>query len=161
MATPTDNAIQIVAYRDVHATAFATLNREWLDAAGIYEEADGKHLYAPRANILAKGGEIYIAERGDEVVGTAALVPGRVDGDMELAKLVVADSARGCGLGRRLTQQVIDRARARGARRLFLQSNSQLVAAVRLYEAMGFEHREPLAAPDYETADVYMVLELA
>lgn len=160
MATLTDNAIQIVAYSDAHATAFATLNRAWLDAAGIYEEADGKHLYAPRENILAKGGEIYIAERGDEVVGTAALVPGRVDGEMELAKLVVAATARGSGLGRRLTQRIIERATARGARRLFLQSNSGLRAAVQLYEAMGFEHREPETAPDYETADVYMVMEL-
>ena len=32
--------IQIVAYQDWHADAFAKLNREWLDRFGLYEKAD-------------------------------------------------------------------------------------------------------------------------
>lgn len=149
---------RIVAFRDEHAAAFAALNREWLDAAGIYEPADGEHLYAPRDNILDRGGEIHIAERDRQVVGTVALVPAPGN-TMELAKLAVAQDARGSGLGRRLTQLAIERARRRGVAQLFLLSNSALAVAVRLYESLGFEHRERPPDAKYETADVYMVME--
>ena len=61
---------EIVAYQDRHADDFARLNREWLDSFGLYEEADGKHLYSPREYILDPGGEIFIAEEDGRVLGT-------------------------------------------------------------------------------------------
>ena len=44
--------------------------------------------------------------------------------------------------------------------RVILVSNSQLQAAVQLYSSFGFEHRPVPAGTGYETADVYMELEL-
>ncbi len=152
-------SIQIVAFRDEHARAFAQLNRAWLDAFDLYEEADGKHLYSPRETILSIGGEIFVAEERGEVVGTVALIPAS-EGEFEIAKLAVSPESRGGGLGRRLTQLAIERARERGAVRVFLLSSSKLEAALKLYESLGFEHKQrPMDSP-YETADVYMVLEL-
>ena len=155
-----DETITIVNYEERFAQEFARLNREWLDAFALYEEADGKQLYSPRESILDPGGEIYIALEGGNVVGTCALV--RLSSAVfEVAKLAVSPEARGKGLGRRLTRRAIDRARALGAARITLLSSSKLAAALRLYETVGFE-RKPLPADQpYATADVYMELELA
>lgn len=151
--------IQIVKYRDEFAEAFDRLNREWLVRYGLLEAPDEEMLQAPRAQILDAGGEVFFALRDGEVVGTAAAI---WDGEdtVELAKLGVAASARGHGLGRDLTLAVIEFARSRGARRVTLVSSTKLQTAVRLYESMGFQHRPLPPDVGYVTADVYMEMEL-
>lgn len=152
--------IEIVPFRPEHATAFAELNRAWLDDFGIYEEADGKHLYSPRDSILSNGGEIHIAEEQGRVVGTVALV--RVSSrEFELAKLAVSPETRGTGLGRRLAELAVRRARELGADRVVLSSSSKLSAALKLYESLGFQYLVPPTDSPYSTADIYMSLELA
>lgn len=152
-------ASEIVAYQDRHADEFARLNREWLDAFGLYEEADGKHLYSPRAYILDCGGEIFIAEKNGRVVGTCALVPVS-DKVFELAKLAVSKESRGEGLGRRLAKCALAHARDRRATRIVLFSSSKLRPALKLYESLGFKHRPIPSGQPYVTADVYMELEM-
>jgi putative acetyltransferase len=154
-----DHSVTIAAYEDKHANDFARLNRDWLDRFGLYEEADAKQLDSPRQTIIDAGGEIFIAVKDGRVVGTSALV--RMSPNMfEVAKLAVDPENRGDGLGRRLTQLAIDRARERGATRVALVSNLKLTTALGLYERMGFV-RMPLPVDQpYATADVYMELEL-
>jgi len=156
---PDGSTITIVGYEDKHADDFARLNREWLDSYGLYEEADGKQLYAPRREIIDPGGEIFIAMKDVRVVGTCALVK-MSHGMFELAKLAVARETRGAGLGRRLSVFAIDRARELGATRVALVSSTKLTRALRLYESMGFMHMPLPASQPYATADVYMELEL-
>ena len=152
------DSITIVGYEQPYAEDFARLNRQWLDAFGLYEEADAKQLYSPRETIIDPGGEIFIALKDGRVVGTCALV--RVSETVfEMAKLSVDPETRGAGLGRRLTQLAIDRARTRGATRITLVSSTRLATALRLYESMGFERRPLPEDQPYETADVYMELE--
>ncbi len=154
-----DQGISIVAYADRFADDFARLNREWLDRFGLYEEADGKQLYAPRQAIIDTGGEIFVAIKAGRVVGTCALV--RMSPLMfEIAKLSVATDARGEGLGRRLTEHAIDRARQQRATTIALVSSTKLTTALRLYESLGFVHKPLPASQPYATADVYMELEL-
>ena len=150
---------EIVVFQDRHADEFARLNREWLDAFGLFEDADAKHLYSPRTCILDCGGEILIAERNGRVVGTCAVVPlsGKV---FELAKLAVSGECRGEGLGRRLVERALACARDRGAACVVLLSSSKLGPALKLYESLGFRHRPMPSDQPYETADVYMELEL-
>lgn len=159
MMQMSDSSIAIVGYEDRFADDFARLNREWLDAHGLYEEADGKQLYAPRREIIDAGGEIFIAVKDGQVVGTCALVR-MSHGMFELAKLAVAREVRGAGLGRRLSAFAIERARKLGATRVALVSSTKLTTALRLYESMGFVHMPMPAHQPYATADVYMELEL-
>jgi GNAT superfamily N-acetyltransferase len=154
-----DNVITIIDYEDRFADDFARLNREWLDGFGLYEEADGKQLYAPRQEIIDAGGEIFIAVKDGRVVGTCALVK-MAHGMFELAKLAVDRGTRGAGLGRRLSEFAIDRARELGATRVALVSSTKLTTALRLYESMGFVHMPLPASQPYATADVYMELEI-
>jgi len=58
--------------------------------------------------------------------------------DCWLEDLYVDDDARGHGLGRALVEAAFDRARARGARRIELDTDADNVAAVALYESLGF-----------------------
>lgn len=153
-------AAEIMSFEDRHADEFARLNREWLDAFGLFEEADAKHLYSPRTCILDRGGEIFIAERNGKVVGTCAVMPMSAK-VFELAKLAVSAECRGEGLGRRLAGRALGCARDRGAARVVLLSSSRLGPALKLYESLGFMHRPMPGDQPYETADVYMELDFA
>ena len=152
-------AIELVRYQDAHQPRFDALNRVWLVQYQLLEPPDEEQLADPRRYFLAPGGEIVIAVRDGEVVGTAAVAPHGPDGAWEMAKLAVDPSARGHGVGRRLVERCIAFAAAHGARRVVLVSNHQLTAAIRIYEALGFVHK-PLLESEYATADVYMELEL-
>jgi putative acetyltransferase len=77
-----------------------------------------------------------------------------------MAKLAVAPSARGKGIGRRLVRAAIDFAKGAGAGKMTLESNQKLATALKLYESMGFVHAALPADLSYVTAYVYMELEL-
>lgn len=149
----------IVSYRPELRADFERLNRIWLDGFGLMEDEDLKMLSDPEAQVLATGGDVFFALEGTRALGTCAAIrlPG---GDWELAKLAVAPEARGRGLGRALSERAVRYAREAGGKRVVLTSNHLLKEAIRLYESMGFRHEPMPADVRYETADVYMVLDL-
>src|SRR5262249_48552273 len=152
-------SIVIITYKEPHAAAFNRLNRAWLEEHALLEDGDRKQLEQPRESILAKGGEIFIAIMGEEVVGSCAVIPHDAC-VVELAKLAVDARVQGQGLGRRLTETALDWARRRGARKVILLSSTKLQAALRLYERLGFQYGSLPADPDYQTADIYMEISL-
>ncbi|MEP6572787.1 MAG: GNAT family N-acetyltransferase [Gemmatimonadota bacterium] len=152
--------ITIEPFRPEHADAFAALNRAWLVEHELLEPADEKVLLDPWTHIIEPGGHLFIALNGSEVLGTSALIPHGEPGVFELAKLAVAPSAQGRGLGRRLVEVCLAEARREGASRVMLLSNSRLARAVALYEAMGFAHRPLPPVLPYHSADVCMELDL-
>jgi putative acetyltransferase len=150
--------VEVAAFRPEHAERFRSLNRAWLQADGLLEPPDELQLADPQTHIIARGGQIAVALRDGEVVGTCALLPHGA-GELEIVKLAVAPAARGQGLGRRLVEWCLARAREQGAHRVVLISSSRLQSALRLYESLGFQYR-PMPATEYATADIYMELDL-
>lgn len=123
------------------------------------EPADLKHLDHPYENIISKGGKILMAVQGGTAVGTSAVVV-KNSHTVELAKFAVSGNAQGRGTGRRLANESIKLAREMGAGQMILVSNSKLSAALHLYESLGFAHAPMPDGIEYDTADVYMVLNL-
>ncbi len=152
------DGLRIVPFRAEHAAAFRDLNLAWIEQYFAVEERDARDLGDPATHILAPGGHILMAELNGASVGTVALM--REDGGVfELAKMTVADSTRGLGVGRALGEAAIAHARAMGATRIELLTNSALTPAIALYHSLGFID-VPLGHTEYTRADVHMVLAL-
>jgi putative acetyltransferase len=154
--------IIIVPFAPRHARAFHDLNVAWVERYFTVEQKDREQLEDPEGRIINKGGMILIAE--DETgaaIGCVSLVP-YAEGVLELAKMAVADNVQGRGVGRKLMDATVAKARELGARELYLESNSSLGPAVRLYERSGFEHLPSDKRPHspYARCDVYMRLSL-
>ncbi len=87
---------------------------------------------------------LFVAEHDGGIVGSLTLIMFRSPTGVRarIEDVVVAESARGAGLGRRLTESAIQQARATGAKAIGLTSRPSREAANGLYQSMGFERRE-------------------
>lgn len=143
------------------ATAFRTLNEEWISRYFTLEAKDREILGDPEGKILKHGGHILMARLGDQAIGCVALIP-MGDGVYELSKMAVSPEMRGLGIGRKVLLEAIKLAKQIGAKSLFLGSNSKLQNAVHLYESVGFRHVPAESIPDmpYVRANVFMDLPL-
>ena len=150
--------IQTITYAPAYQSDFKRINLEWISEMFAIEPHDLEQLDHPEAHILPNNGAILLAKRGDEVLGTVALINTTKPGDpleYELAKMAVSKTARGFGIGRVLCEAAVDAARQAGAKRLWLESNRKAAVAVQLYLSVGFVHI-PLRPSPYTRADVCM-----
>src|ERR1700728_64772 len=129
--------IQIVDFIPAYQAAFRQLNEEWITTWFRMEEGDYKALDHPREYILDKGGHIFMALYKGDPVGTCSLIR-MDDGGFELAKMGVSPRTQGLGIGYLLGRACIEKARALGARRVYLESNTRLKPAINLYHKLGF-----------------------
>ena len=145
----------IVPFRGEHAAAFRRLNLDWIERLFKVEGPDLEVLDDPQGAILEPGGAIFMALDGDTAVGTSAMIAFG-GGRYELAKMCVAASHQGRGIGELLGRACTAWARAQGAQSVFLETNSALAGAIRLYERLGFRHAPFPKVSDYARGDVYM-----
>lgn len=153
--------VEIVEYQPQYKKAFYELNRKWIELYWELESHDIEVLENPEKHILEKGGHIFVALYNGFPVGVCALCPmpeGSVY-DFELAKLAVSDSIKRKGIGRRLCDAVINKARELGGEKLFLESNTRLKPAIALYRRLGFKEL-PEYHPAYARGDIQMELTL-
>ena len=78
----------------------------------------------------------------------------------EIQKLYLDDSAKGKGCGKALMKIAEDWAREAGYKRLYLETHSNLTAAMGLYEKLGFQPIERPAAVLHGTMDHFYLKEL-
>lgn len=150
-------SIDIVEYDEKYRQDFKRLNLEWLDKYNLTESHDLFVLDDPKATIIDRGGFIWLAKAGDEIIGTAAIM-NEGHGIFELAKMSVAENWRGQGISKILMETCLKKAREIGVKKLTLFSNHQLKTALKLYEKYGFKNVEVKDSP-FATADVKMELE--
>ena len=107
-------------------------------AAGLDVDLSFQDFEAEFADPL-KFYELVLLEEGGGCVAVR-----RIDHETcEMKRLYVRPAARGSGLGRRLAEAVIEEARARGYRRMLLDTLPTMAAARALYATLGFRETEP------------------
>lgn len=150
--------VEIVDFQPVWQPAFRQLNEEWITKYFRMEESDYKALDHPQEYIVDKGGHIFMALYKGEPVATCALIP-MEDGGFELAKMAVSPKAQGLGIGYIIGKACIEKARALGAPRVYLESNTALKPAINLYHKLGFRKAAGPPSP-YERCNIQMELPL-
>ncbi len=97
----------------------------------------------------------YIARDNTVPVGCVALV--RYDAYSEVKRMFVADSAKGKGIGRKLMQRLEQDAKNTNVSLIRLETSEKLVAAVNLYQSLGYAKRG--AYGDYPDCGVSLFME--
>jgi GNAT superfamily N-acetyltransferase len=133
----------------------------WITTYFKMEESDYVALDNPDTYILDKGGYIVVALYKGEAVGVCALIKSAYPNyDFELAKMAVAPAVQGKNIGWLLGQAVIEKARAAGGSKLFLESNTMLTPAINLYYKLGFQKVVAAHTSPYERSNIQMELSL-
>jgi ribosomal protein S18 acetylase RimI-like enzyme len=114
---------------------------------GDFRDHEGRH-WPPDENLRAGVERLIGRDDGEFLLGgdpPAGIVQLRYRygvwwdaEDCHVEDVFVRSEARGSGLGRALVQAAIDRARARGCRRLELDTAEENVPALGLYRSLGF-----------------------
>jgi ribosomal protein S18 acetylase RimI-like enzyme len=129
--------------------------RYCLDA--YFHELDGRFEdgFDPDRSISADADELtepqgllLLARRDGDPVGCGALKLHENE-PAEIKRMWVAPSARGMGLGRRLLEELEERARRRGSTKVMLETNRSLTEAIALYRSAGYREVEPFNDEPY------------
>jgi ribosomal protein S18 acetylase RimI-like enzyme len=148
------NSIKIVDYKAVHQPWFEKFNRYWIEKYFVMEPVDEFVLTNPEEALLKPGGAILMAEFEGEIAGTVALR--KIDGTtFEFTKMAVDNKFQRKGIAEALSHASFKKAKALGADKVILYSNSVLTPAISLYEKLGFEH-VPVGNVEYKRSDVKM-----
>ena len=133
------------------------MNAAWLIKQFKIEPEDERVLSHPESEILDHGGRIFFALLGNEVIGTSGLER-ESKGVYAVIKMSVDKAYRGLGIGRALLERTIEEFERLKGKQLFLETNSKLAPAQKLYESMGFvKQSKPRAGTAFERADVYII----
>lgn len=150
--------VEIIDYLPEHKNSFKELNYHWINKYFKVEEADVRSLEHPEKTILDKGGRIFMALYEDRIVGTVAMK--KLDENTyELAKMAVAEEARGKNIGWLLGKKVIDEAKAMGAASVYIDSNTKLRPAINLYHKLGFKKVKGPESP-YARCNIQLELKI-
>lgn len=144
----------------------ASIIRGSLEAFGlnipgtVYTDPTTDHLY----ELFQAWGSIYIVGmENNKMLGGCGIYPtkGLPPGHAELVKLYLRDEARGKGIGRNLMLECISWAKTMGYTHLYLETLTELSAAVSLYQSLGFQNLSaPLGESGHHACQIWMSLEL-
>ena len=129
--------VRIVPYQKKYKKEFKNLNIEWLEKYFTVEPIDKKIINSPEEEIITKGGEVFFALLDNEVVGTCAVI--KVDRNTyELTKMAVTEKVQGKQVGKKLGLTVIGFVVSKRGKKIVLDTNLKLTAAIQLYRKLGF-----------------------
>lgn len=130
--------------------SLARLHAEAMDVGMALGATSTTNLEELHAAALADGGRtVLVAEKGDEVVGMAHLVPSAAANAphrAEVQRVAVAQDERGTGVGRELMAAVEEAALERGLTLLWLTTHDGSDACA-FYESVGYTRLGVM--PDY------------
>jgi putative acetyltransferase len=139
---PIDVAVWIRPYLGIDASAARTLVERVLGEFNLALDPRGvdRDLDDIEDSYRRRGGEFWVVEDATgRLVGTCGVWPDPVDPKRcELRKMYLDPSLRGRGIGSQLLELALDHARTAGFRRMELETNHAMEAAIALYQRAGF-----------------------
>ena len=82
--------------------------------------------------------DIYVLKRDDEIIALYVLLPISSD-TIEIKNIAVDKAFQGQGIGRRLLEDAIDRAKQTGFKKIILGTADAAIKQLYLYQKVGFE----------------------
>ena len=140
------------------AIHFKELNVSWLKQYFVVEPIDETMLSDPQANIIDKGGYIFFAKLGTEIVGTFAFV--KTGHGFEMGKMAVSEKHRGKKIGNQMLAFCLAKAKELGLQKVFLYSNTKLENAIHLYRKFGFKEVPLEKNAEYKRSNIKMEVDL-
>lgn len=123
--------------RDEDAEGFiALIGACWSEYPGCILDVDGElpELRRLASHVAERGGALWAAEAEGRIVGMIVTTPRREDEAWEISRLYVARAYRGSGLAASLLGAAESHARASGAKRMVLWTDTRFEPAHRFYE---------------------------
>lgn len=127
--------------RDSDSEGFiALIGACWGEYPGCVLDVDGEvpELRALATYFRAQGGTLWAAERDGRVTGMIGTRPLKEDGAWEICRMYVDAAARGAGLAADLLRSAEAHARAAGAERMVLWTDTRFTRAHGFYEKHGY-----------------------
>jgi GNAT superfamily N-acetyltransferase len=143
-----------VLVRDFRSDDANAVNRvalaAWDQYRGLFSDWPRLEKFFANASSLATKSELLVAEHNDSIVGCVGYVsPHRdrediFDSPWSIIRMLSVDpEARGKGIGRRLSEACIERARRDGASIIGLHTSPVMTVALPMYLRLGFvRHRD-------------------
>lgn len=139
---PDDFQLRPATQNDTHvivALVYQVLKEYGLEPAPDTTDRD---LYHVEAHYLNNRGDFAVVESEGAIVATVGVA--KVDEHTcELRKMYSLKRVRGRGLGKRLLEHAIDKARELGYRTMVLETAAPLKEAIGLYRKYGFREYKP------------------
>lgn len=138
----------------------AAIIKQVLEEYGLLWEPEGAdaEVFQIEEYYWQKGGEFWVVEQGNRVVGTAAYEPiTRGEKAVEIRKMYLLPEARKKGLGQYLLLQLEQAIAAKGYQEIWLETVTVLQEAVQLYEK---NHYQPASGVETERCDLVYVKHL-
>jgi putative acetyltransferase len=156
--------INITPIAPAHNKALATIIRAALEEFGankpgtVYFDDSTDHLYELFTS--EPQSFYFVALEGDTVLGGAGIFPteGLGDTTCELVKMYLTPTARGTGLGKKLIDTCLAKAKAMGYTQVYLETMPELKKAVSVYEKFGFTYLTgPMGNSGHNGCDIWML----
>ncbi len=126
----------------------------WLEKYFVVETID-EHVLSHPEELITQGGFVFYLENSGTVIGCCALKHHGA-GVYELTKMAVTEKQQRNGWGKVLMDSCLEHFTAINGKSLYLETNSSLKPAIKLYEKYGFSAKPcPFNTP-YQRADYYM-----
>lgn len=133
-----------------------------LDLPGtVYFDPEVEHLSAFYAEKPNKRKYIILVDEEQNLLGGVGLAEfENIPECAELQKLYLTDVAKGKGYGKTLVEQVQMLAKEMGYKRMYLETHTNLAAAIQLYKKCGFREIERPDFVNHSTMDTFFMKEL-
>lgn len=105
----------------------------------------------------------YVVEKHGEVLGGGGIKALQdFESDVcEIQKMYFSPKIRGLGIGKLIFEKCFNAAKEMGYRQCYLESASQLKAAIHIYESYGFQHLDkPLGNTGHYSCGVWMIKDI-